>query len=99
MIAGAGPAPRLVLELVRWLPDTAAVYAADAGGREHYGWGVDRHMRADLFDAIQNLTRAAGQWRKKPPKLPKWPRPKPPKRQKKQGKTSLQELHQRLSGL
>ncbi len=47
------------------------------GGIEHFEWGVDRHMSADLFDAINQNTRASGQWGKKgPPKIDPRPRPK-----------------------
>lgn len=51
--------------------------ALSAGGRDHYGWGVDRHMLANIYDAINLNTRASGNWGKKgPPKLPDYPRPK-----------------------
>ncbi|MFF3249738.1 hypothetical protein ACFYWP_01740 [Actinacidiphila glaucinigra] len=51
--------------------------ALASGGRDHFGWGVDRHMQADIFDAINSNTRATGQWGKgKAPKIPPWPRPK-----------------------
>lgn len=40
------------------------------------GWGVDRHMRADLYDAINLNTKATGSWKKgKAPDIPAWPRP------------------------
>ncbi|WP_327292442.1 hypothetical protein [Streptomyces sp. NBC_01198] len=77
MIAGRGPSPFLVLSLAQRLPDTSLTFALAQGGREHFGWGVDRHMTADLFDAINANTRATGNWAKgKTPKLPIWPRPK-----------------------
>lgn len=70
-----------VLALVRRLPDTSLTVALASGGREHFGWGVDRHMAADIFDAINQNTRATGNWSKgKAPKIPAWPRPKPPKK-------------------
>lgn len=51
--------------------------ALAAGGREHFGWGVDRHMAADLYDALNQNTRATGNWGKgKTPKFPEYPRPK-----------------------
>ncbi|MFI0985021.1 hypothetical protein [Streptomyces exfoliatus] len=40
-------------------------------------------MSADLFDAINQNTRATGQWGKgKAPKLPEYPRPKAKKTEK-----------------
>jgi hypothetical protein len=80
VIAGRGPAPALVLALVQRLPDTSLTVALASGSRDHFGWGVDRHMQADIYDAINQNTRATGQWGKgKAPKLPPWPRPKPGK--------------------
>ena len=52
------------------LPDTSLTAALASGGREHYGWGVDRHLAADTYDALNLNTRATGNWRKKPPDLP-----------------------------
>jgi hypothetical protein len=81
VIAGRGPAPALVLALVQRLPDTSLTIALASGGRDHFGWGLDRHMQADIFDAINQNTRATGQWGKgKAPKIPLWPRPKPQKK-------------------
>lgn len=76
MIAGRGPSPSLVATLVRALPDTSLTSALASGGREHFGWGVDRHLQADLYDAINVNTTATGQY-KKPPNIPAWPRPDP----------------------
>ncbi|GLZ81411.1 hypothetical protein Afil01_62180 [Actinorhabdospora filicis] len=76
VIDGRGPAPMLVLALIMRLPDTSLTVAHATGGREHFGWGRDRHLLADLFDAVQLNTRAAGNWNKKAPKLPTQPRPK-----------------------
>ncbi|MFF7021405.1 hypothetical protein ACFY97_10355 [Streptomyces klenkii] len=77
MIAGRGPSPALVLLLVARLPDTSLTVALAAGGRQHFGWGADRHLAADLFDALNANTRATGQWGKnKAPKIPPFPRPK-----------------------
>ncbi|MEU3045808.1 hypothetical protein ABZ705_04605 [Streptomyces sp. NPDC006984] len=77
MIAGRGPAPSLVLALVQRLPDTSMTVALASGGREFLGWGVDRHMTADLFDALNANTKATGNWGKgKVPKIPAYPRPK-----------------------
>lgn len=62
--------------MVQRLPDTSMTAALVNGGRQHFGWGVDRHMQADIFDAINTNTRATGNWGKKPPTFPLWPRPK-----------------------
>lgn len=40
------------------------------------GWGQNRHMLADVIDAINANTRATGNWNKRPPKIPNYPRPK-----------------------
>jgi hypothetical protein len=76
VIAGRGPSPALVNLLVQRLPDTSLTVALASGGREHFGWGIDRHIKADIFDALNQNTRATGQWGKG--KAPKFkPRPKP----------------------
>ncbi|MEU6572288.1 hypothetical protein [Streptomyces sp. NPDC046805] len=103
MIAGRGPAPALVLALVQGLPDTSLTIALASGGREHHGWGVDRHMAADIFDAINQNTRATGQWGKgKAPKIPLWPRPKPAKKDagtegKKGRRVSVADLYNKFN--
>ncbi|WP_018536379.1 hypothetical protein [Streptomyces sp. MspMP-M5] len=77
MIAGRGPSPALVLLLVQRLPDTSLTVALASGGREFFGWGQDRHLCADIYDALNANTRATGQWGKgKAPKIPEFPRPK-----------------------
>jgi hypothetical protein len=78
VIAGRGPAPALVLALAQRLPDTSLTVALASGGRQHFGWGVDRHLLADVYDALNQNTRATGNWAKgKVPTFPAWPRPKP----------------------
>ncbi|MEU9126580.1 hypothetical protein AB0D08_00430 [Kitasatospora sp. NPDC048540] len=58
------------------LPDTSLTVALASGGRDHFGWGVDRYLAADLYDALNVNTRATGNWPKgKAPKFPAWPRP------------------------
>lgn len=58
------------------LPDDGATQALVQGGLNHLGWGVSRHMMADIFDAIMANTRATGNWGKgKAPNMPMWPRP------------------------
>ncbi len=46
------------------------------GGRKHFQWGTDRHLLADIYDAVNTNTIGTGSWKKgKTPKLPDWPRP------------------------
>jgi hypothetical protein len=76
VIEGRGPSPAQVNVLARGLPDTSLTVALASGGREFYGWGADRHMWADLYDALNQNTRACGNWGdKKAPKIPLYPRP------------------------
>lgn len=84
-----------MLTAVRALPDTSLTVALAAGGRAHYGWGADRHMTANLYDAVNLNTRASGNWGKgKPPRLPEYPRPKATKAAR---KVSLREVFGRLT--
>ncbi|MFE2104306.1 hypothetical protein ACFXAF_00270 [Kitasatospora sp. NPDC059463] len=103
MIAGRGPAPALVLALVQRLPDTSLTAALAAGGRHLLGWGQDRHLIADLYDAINLNTRATGQWgRGKAPKIPSWPRPAAKDRRKSTGDAkppkTVAAIYQQLTG-
>jgi hypothetical protein len=103
VIAGRGPSPALVLALVQRLPDTSLTIALASGGREHFGWGIDRHMQADIFDAINQNTRATGQWGKgKAPKFQPWPRPKAAKKDtgtegKKNRRVSVADLYNKFN--
>lgn len=99
MIAGRGPSPALVLALVQRLPDTSLTVALASGGRHLFGWGQDRHLAADTFDAINQNTRATGQWGKgKAPKIPPWPRPKAQHNQAGQKPTTVAAIYQQLTG-
>jgi hypothetical protein len=90
-----------VLLQVQRLPDTSLTVALASGGREHFGWGVDRHMKADIFDALNTNTRATGQWQKgKVPTFPVWPRPTSrPKNGSKaeKNKTSVADLYAKFA--
>lgn len=107
VIEGRGPSPYFVLALARRLPDTSLTIALASGGRDHFGWGVDRHMQADIYDAINQNTRATGNWGKgRAPKIPGWPRPKPLKKpnkgdggtKKKAGKrVSVAEIYRKFT--
>lgn len=43
--------------------------------RDFLGKGPEWYVLADLFDAINQNTRATGNWKKKPPKMEAYPRP------------------------
>lgn len=66
--------PALVLWHVQRLPDTSLTSALQAGGWEFFGWGLDRHIAADVHDAIQFHSEVGVPWEKRP-ELPRWPRP------------------------
>lgn len=57
VIEGRGPAPSLVLICIAGLPDNSKYHAMLAGGRDnwhdHFGWGQDRYLLADLHDAVR----------------------------------------------
>ena len=89
-----GMAPSFVLALVERLPDTSMTVALASGGREYFGWGGDRHIAADIFDAINQNTRACGNWGKRPPKIE--PRPRPGRGGKKK-RTSVADIFRRFS--
>lgn len=104
MVAGRGPSPAQVNVLIKRLPDTSLTFALMQGGREHAGWGMDRHMQADLYDAISQNTRFTGQWKNKPPEIPMYPRPKQRDRvagdefdRPQRRKTSLKDIFNKLS--
>lgn len=88
-----------VLALIQRLPDESMTVAMYRGGRErwqeHFGWGLDRHLAANIFDAQQINTQATGNF-KKAVKMPLMPRPKIVK-PKPEVKT-VAELHALLFG-
>lgn len=81
------------------LPDDSLTSALANGGRSQFGWGTDRHLTADLFDAINQNTRASGQWGKRgAPKIDPWPRPKGKKADKKKKKpVTVADLYSNFS--
>lgn len=92
VIAGRGPSPRYVLEVVQGLPDTSLTSALARGGRQFHGWGVERYMMAELYDALNANTAATGQWKKGPPKFKPFPRPQTEELGKRR-KVSVRDLH------
>jgi hypothetical protein len=88
--------------MVQRLPDTSLTAGLARGGVEHFGWGTDRHLMAHLIDALNQNTRATGQWKKKPPDIPPVPRPKVKKPaaagKAAAGKSPLASIHRMLTG-
>lgn len=73
-------------------------HALMLGGPEHLGWGMDRHIAASVFDAVNQNTLATGSWKKgKAPKFQAWPRPGAKKKRKRK-KRSVGELYAALTG-
>jgi hypothetical protein len=65
---------REVLALVEGLPDNKVFAAYLAGGakwREFHGWGKDRHVAADRWDAAVSLAFSTAGSKKKPPTYPR----------------------------
>lgn len=73
--------PSLLIALIERLPDTSMTTALAAGGKQMFGWGLDRYMLADVYDALNLNTVATGNFTKRP-KLPSYPRPKSTKKAK-----------------
>lgn len=84
----------MLVSLIQRLPDTSLTAALAQGGRSYFGWGLDRHIAADIYDATNQTTRAAGNWAKKAPDIPAWPRPKTGPSEKKP--VTVRELHARF---
>jgi hypothetical protein len=83
--------------MVQRLPDDCLTVALANGGRKHFGWGTDRHLAADLFDALNANTRATGQWKKgSVPDIKPWPRPARPGSEEKKV-TSVADLYSRFA--
>lgn len=91
--------PALLLALAERLPDTSMTTALMRGGRDHFGWGQDRYMLADIYDALNLNTTATGQWKKKPPEIKPYPRPKvKASSDRRPKKVSIKELHAQFAG-
>lgn len=83
--------------LAQRLPDTSLTVALASGGRAHFGWGTDRHLMADLFDAVNLNTKATGNWAKgKGPTFPRWPRPATTAKADSTRPTSVADIYQRF---
>jgi hypothetical protein len=89
-----------VLALIQRLPDDSLTAALAAGGRHLFGWGPDRHMQANIFDAINVNTKATGNWRKgKAPDFPLAQRPNSADTAAKpKSRVTVADLYKRFSG-
>lgn len=95
-MAGRGLSPSLVILLVKRLPDDSLTAALMHGGRQFFGWGSDRYILADIYDAINVNTTATGNWKKgKQPDIPSYPRPSDEEKKKKK-RTSVRDVWNRL---
>ena len=94
VIAGNGPAPSYVLAVIAGLPDTSLTAALAAGGRDYYGWGIDRYMLAEIYDSLNLNTQATGQWKKAPPKFKPFPRPRITLKDAPKKKVTIRDLYQ-----
>ena len=74
--------------------------AADRGGEWHEYLGKDStwYTLADLYDAISQLTQAAGNWRKKPPDIKPYSRPGDEAAAEKKKPKSLADVVRALGG-
>lgn len=97
VVAGDGPPPILVWELIRGLPDDSMIHAEQQGGMQFLGWGTDRHLAASIFDSIGVNTVTSGNWKKKAPKPPEYPRPKK-EAKKEKAKTTVASLFGQMAG-
>lgn len=77
---GRGPSPALILALVQRLPEASLTKALVQGNEALSGWGVEEYALASIYNAINENTRATGNWKKKPPKIEAFPVPKPKKK-------------------
>jgi len=53
------------------------------GGREFFGWTLDRYINVGIFNSVNVNTVASGNWKEgKAPTPPEWPTPKPKSKKK-----------------
>ena len=70
--------PVYLLSLIKRLPAESMTYSLmrdEEKWRDFLGKGPEWYLLADVFDAINQNTRATGQWKKKAPKFEPYPRP------------------------
>jgi hypothetical protein len=84
---------------VQRLPDDSLTHALMRGGREFFGWGQDRYIAVDTFDALQTNTVVSGNWKKKAPEIDPYPRPGAEENKQESDKSNaLQKIWAQLSG-
>lgn len=76
VIKGNGPAPSLVVALVKRLPPDSLTMSLIQGDPELFGWSHERDLLTSILDAINLNTLASGNWAKKPPEIPLAYRPR-----------------------
>lgn len=87
--------PALVLLHIERLPDDSLTRALMGGGWDHFGWGQDRHIFADIYDALNFNTEATGRW-EKTPDLGRWPRPTKKAKDGKPKRRTVKEIFNQL---
>lgn len=96
MIAGCGPPPSLVLELIRWLPPGSACEAIQHDAPEMLGWDMPSRLIANVSDWSQATMISAGTWGKKTPDFKREERPwvEAQKRKKSETGMAIGDLYQ-----
>lgn len=89
------------MSCIKRLPDTSMTHALMRESPESFGWGQDRYLLADIFDAVNQNTRASGNWGKNgAPKIDSYPRPsikrKSEKVAEKKRRTTVADLFKRF---
>lgn len=95
-IAGTGYAPSIVLLATLGLPDYAHFRSTASGSPEFSGWGKDRMMLADIYDAIRENTVVTAGLKENFDKFA-YPRPGVEREQPKK-EVTLSDLFRRLDG-
>ena len=97
MILGRGPAPFVVLKVIEGLPDTSLTAAIASGGRQFYGWGIERYLLAEIYDTLNMNTTVTGNWKSKPPTLKPLPRPERTPLPGEKKKVTVRDLYNRFT--
>ncbi|UZJ23716.1 hypothetical protein RHODO2019_10905 [Rhodococcus antarcticus] len=80
------------------LPDDSLTTALRMGGRDHFQWGLDRHLLASFYDAQNLNTKATGQWKKgKAPDFPAWPRPDTTSERGEKKRVSVKDIYAKFA--
>lgn len=86
VVRGNGPAPAFVISLIDGLPlgsMSLSMRIDEDDWYDYFGKDHDWYLNADIFDVINQNTRATGQWKKgKAPTFEPYPRPGSDKKKK-----------------